>query len=484
MKIKRGIIAIGILGIIASAFVYSNQPVGQSLPPDGFKIDTLAENLIVPWQLTFLPDNSMLFTERAGRVRIYRNGKLVVRPVFVVSDVFADRKTGLLGLCLHPDFARNKFVYLANNYTDSNRKMRLRVVRYQFGNDTLTNPFTILENIPANQNHTGCRLVFGPDKKLYITTGDADQPMQAQDLKAYNGKILRVNDDGSIPADNPFAKNDTARKEIWTYGHRNPQGLAFQPGTNILYESEHGPTGGDEINIIEKGANYGWPVIHHQDTRQDMVSPLSEYTPSIGPSEILFYNNKAFPQLQGSLLVACLRGESILKIQLVDNKVASQEVLLKKQYGRIRSLVTGPDGYIYFSTSLNDPPEGNGREHYDMILRMRPEGSSNAPLSSTKLAASTDVANQGKKMTPALMFQQLCASCHGDKLQGTERTKGFINGFQYGADRASIIRNITNGITEKGMPAWNGAIRKADIDGIAAYIINKTQKAPVRKKRY
>ncbi|CAM4075786.1 Glucose / Sorbosone dehydrogenase [Pedobacter westerhofensis] len=269
---KTGYLLLLLTMIVIFSFSFTNHR-DSNPASDGFQIDTVAENLRVPWQIVFLPDKSILFTEREGRVRIIRNNKLISRPVFNLNDVVLRNKTGALGLCLHPRFSINRQVYLASNYLLEN-SMKLRIVRYELRNDTLTNPLTILKDIPANQNHTGCRLVFGPDKKLYITTGDADQAILAQDLKAYNGKILRVNADGSVPGDNPFFNNDTARKEIWSYGHRNPQGIAFQPGTGLLYESEHGPTGGDEVNLIRKGANYGWPGVHHDDRQAGMESPL------------------------------------------------------------------------------------------------------------------------------------------------------------------------------------------------------------------
>lgn len=472
MQIRYFLVPLLFLGLIALAFIDRSDSTG--VQAEGYQIDTVADNLRVPWQIVFLPDRSILFTEREGRVRIIRNNKLVAKPVFNLNDIVLRNKSGALGLCLHPEFAKNRLVYLASNYLLEGR-MKLRIVRYELDRDTLLNPLVILKDIPANQNHTGCRLVFGPDKKLYITTGDADEPMKAQDLKAYNGKILRVNDEGSIPADNPFVKNDTARKEIWSYGHRNPQGIAFQPVTGLLYESEHGPTGGDEINLIKKGANYGWPGVHHDDKRQGMESPLRQYTPSVGPGETMFYNGAQFPQLKGKLLVACLRGESVLNLTLRDGKITDQLVMLKNTYGRIRSLVTGPDGYIYFSTSMHDPGEGHPRdEHDDMILRMRPSGTSG--LRSQKLKPAKTPVNKNQH-TAAGIFQQLCASCHGDRLQGTANAKGFINTkFLHGSDKKSIVASITNGITEKGMPAWNGAITSGDINKLADFIIAKSKK--------
>ena len=459
------------LGFITMAFIDSSNSGTPKV--DGYQIDTLADNLRVPWEIVFLPDKNLLFTEREGRVRMIRDGKLVAKSIFNLNDIVLKNKSGALGLCLHPQFAINKQLYLASNYLLNNR-IKLRIVRYELNKDTLLNPLVILKDIPANQNHTGCRLVFGPDKKLYITTGDADEPMMAQDLKAYNGKILRVNPDGSIPEDNPFAKNDTARKEIWSYGHRNPQGLAFQPGTGLLYESEHGPTGGDEINLIKKGANYGWPGVHHDDKQAGMESPLKQYTPSIGPGEIMFYNAKQFPQLKDKLLIACLRGESILNLTLEQGRITDQLVMLKNTYGRIRSLVTGPDGFIYFSTSMHDPGEGHPRDkHDDMILRMRPIG--NGPLHSQKLNPTKTQAIASLNTTGS-MFQQLCASCHGERLQGTATAKGFINTkFLHGADKSSIVASITNGITDKGMPAWKGALSTTDISKLADFIIARSK---------
>ncbi|WP_285008591.1 PQQ-dependent sugar dehydrogenase [Pedobacter faecalis] len=451
-----------ILVLVTFAFI-KPRATGE-LVEAGYQVDTLADNLRVPWQIVFLPDSSMLFTEREGRVRLLRHGKLLRKPLLNLHDVVLRNKSGALGLCLHPGFSRNKRVYLASNYLSYNR-MKLRIVRYELEKDTLVRPLVILKDIPANQNHTGCRLTFGPDKKLYITTGDADQPVLAQDLKAYNGKILRVNDDGTVPSDNPFVGNDTARKEIWSYGHRNPQGIAFQPGTGLLYESEHGPTGGDEINLIKKGGNYGWPGVHHEQRRAGTESPLIQYTPSIGPGEVMFYNGSRFPDLKGKLLVACLRGASILNLSLHQGSIADQSLLFKNVHGRIRSLVTGPDGYLYFSTSMHDPGEGHPRDgHDDMILRIRPSGTGMMVSQKIKTAKRSETTGPS---SASVLFQQLCASCHGDKLQGTATAKALVN-----ADKRSIVRIITNGITNKGMPAWKGAISKEDIDGLADFIIS------------
>lgn len=453
---------------------------GQEAPSpartaDAYVVDTLATGLTVPWDIVFLPDKTMLFTERSGKVGLLRNNRLSAKPVLVVGDADVRGKMGLLGMCLHPQFNKNGFLYLSYNY-QQNSEVLLKIVRYRFASDTLLDPVVILDNIKASRNHTGCRLKFGPDGKLYITTGDADRPILAQDLRSLNGKILRVSDDGSIPADNPFVGNDTARKEIWTYGHRNPQGIDFEPRSGRLFNSEHGPTGGDEINLIDKNHNYGWPLVHHKDVREGMTPPLLEYTPSIGPSEIVFYTATAFPGLKGKLLVACLRGEKIMQLQVDGTKIVSEENLFQNTFGRIRALAVGPDGYLYFSTSQNDPPEGKPGPGYDMILRLRPSSvksvARNIPIV-RKEGTAKEVT--GKK-TPVLLYQQLCASCHGKNLEGTKTGQSLRDGlWNYGGKRSQVVRNISEGIIEKGMPAWLGALTQKQIEGLADFILAKSK---------
>lgn len=473
---KRIIILIVLVAsaIIFIAFTAYNKKNNVKIDK-AFIVDTLAKNLIVPWAFTFLDDKTLLFTERSGKVRLMRNDELIEKPLLVLKDAATTKKMGLLGLCKHPDFTNNHFIYIAYDYTANNTGY-LRVVRYEFKTDTLVNAFMIVDSIYANQNHTGCRLKFGSDKKLYITTGDADRPMLSQSLRFLNGKILRVNDDGSIPSDNPFIHNDTAKKQIWTYGHRNPQGIDFDPVTNEMYESEHGPTGGDEINHIIKGKNYGWPVIHHDEIKSGMVSPLFQYTPSIGPSEILFYKGNVFPGLRGKLLLASLKGEAITSITLVNDKIVWQEYLLHNDYGRIRALALGPDGYLYFSTSLNDPPEGNGKEGYDMILRLRPSGLK-ASHDTTGISLVTTTKISSAKNT-AQVYYELCASCHGDKLQGTEKAKSMLDTvWMNGGTKPDIIHSIHGGIIDKGMPAWQGAITDSQIKKLADYIMTANKKS-------
>jgi glucose/arabinose dehydrogenase len=340
-----------------------------------FKVETVVGNLQVPWSIVWAPDGRMIFTERPGRVRVYENGKLRPQPLFVVPDVEPRGESGLMSVALHPQFASNHLLYLSYAYNADGA--RVRVVRYRETPTGFTDRKVIIENIPAAQFHAGCRLRFGPDGKLYITTGDATERELAQRLDSLAGKILRLNDDGTVPSDNSFVGQANTRPEIWTYGHRNPQGIDFQPSTNLLFETEHGPSGfdgpggGDEVNIIERGKNYGWPVIHHRQTHERMESPLLEYTPACAPASGMFYRDDKFPQFKGNFFFGCLAGERIIRVVLDGRRVVSQENLLEKKYGRIRDVAEGPDGYLYFSTSNRDG-RGTPASDDDRIMRLVP----------------------------------------------------------------------------------------------------------------
>jgi glucose/arabinose dehydrogenase len=341
-----------------------------------FRVETVAGGLQVPWSINFLPDGRIIFTERPGRIRVIENGKLRPEPLVTISDVEARSESGLMGLTLHPQFAQNHQLYLCYAY-DSGNGQRDRVVRYRETGNGLTDRKVIIEDIPAAQFHAGCRLRFGPDAKLYITTGEATQKEIAQRLDSLGGKILRLNDDGTVPQDNPFVGRKDARPEIWVYGNRNPQGIDWQPGTNTMFETEHGPSGGDapgggdEVNIIEKGKNYGWPIIHHRETREGLESPLLEYTPAVAPASGTFYRGSLFPQFRGNFFFGCLRGETIIRVVLDGSRVVSQERLFDHQYGRIRDVAEGPDGAIYFSTS-NEDGRGRPASDDDRILKLTP----------------------------------------------------------------------------------------------------------------
>lgn len=340
-----------------------------------FKVETVIPNLEVVWSIVWAPDGRMIFTERPGRVRVFENGKLRPAPLFTVPDVEPRGESGLMSIALHPQFASNHFLYLSYAYNSGGTQVR--VARYTETASGLTDRKVIIEGIPAAQFHAGCRLRFGPDGKLYITTGDATDRALAQKLDSIAGKILRLNDDGTVPADNPFAGKPNARPEIWAYGSRNSQGIDFQPGSNLLFETEHGPSGfdgpggGDEVNIIERGKNYGWPLIHHQATQAGMESPLLEYTPACAPASGMFYRGLALPAFKGNFFFGCLVGKRIIRVTLDGRRVVNQENLLEGKYGRIRDIAEGPDGLIYFSTSNRDG-RGKPASDDDRIMRMAP----------------------------------------------------------------------------------------------------------------
>ncbi|MGH7131208.1 MAG: PQQ-dependent sugar dehydrogenase [Phycisphaerales bacterium] len=360
-----------------------------------YKVETIADNLSVPWDMCWDHTGRMLFTERGGKVRQISAGKLDANPVFTVGDIRTGGEIGLMGICLHPDFKTNGYIYIAYGHKDESGDSPsndVRVVRLKEAGGKITQDKVILSGIPATarrgSNHAGCSVRFGPDGKLYISTGERFEGKLAQDMNSLGGKILRVNDDGSIPADNPFAGKPNTRGEIWAFGIRNSQGIDWQPGTNLLFETEHGPSseyknsgGHDEFNLIEKGKNYGWPVIAGADTKEGMEMPLIDWAQVVAPASCKFYNADKFPQWKGRVLVGALGGippqrPGIIVITLDGKKVANQERIVTDM-GRIRAVNVGPDGYIYFSTSNKDGRNtpGNGD---DRICRLVPPGAAAA----------------------------------------------------------------------------------------------------------
>ncbi len=308
-------------------------------------LEVLVTDLDTPWAIDFLPDGKLIFTERPGKVNIFDGKEKIIIAEITVSEI---SESGLLGIAVDPEFNKNNFIYLY--YTNQNGFNQ--VSRFVLENNKLIDETILLNNIPSAQFHDGGRIKFGPDGKLYITTGDATVPSSAQDIASLAGKILRINKDGTVPEDNPFGNY------VWSYGHRNPQGLAWNNGT--LYEAEHGPTRNDEINIIEKGKNYGWP--QECDKSADFINPIRCFTEfTLAPAGIAFY--------KGDLYVAGLRGTQLRRLVLdIDGKILKEEELFS-ELGRIREVVAHDD-YLYIATSNRDG-RGIPRPGDDKIIRIK-----------------------------------------------------------------------------------------------------------------
>jgi glucose/arabinose dehydrogenase len=339
---------------------------------DDYKIEVFAENLTVPWSIAWTDKDRMLVNERTGKIRIIQNGKVQDAPLLEIKEVSVGSEEGLMGLAIDPNYSENKYIYISYAYGKGDN-LSIKVVRYKDNGNNVSDELILIDKLPGAKNHAGCRLRFGPDGKLYITTGDATDREIAQDLKNMGGKILRLNSDGSIPSDNPFPNSP-----VWSYGHRNPQGIDFYPGTSILWETEHGPSGfdgpggGDEVNVITKGGNYGWPVVSHEGHKEGMIDPVLEYTPAEAPASGMFYKSGVISQFRNNFFFGCLRGRGIIRVVVDDKdpaKVISQNKMSDVDYGRIREIAEGPDGAIYFSTSNKDG-RGNPGGTDDRILRI------------------------------------------------------------------------------------------------------------------
>ena len=327
-----------------------------------FKLETVVIGLEVAWGLDFLPDGRMLVTEKPGRLRIVDNGALVPAPVAGVPAVWAEGQGGLLDVAVHPDYATNGWIYLSYSDPRPDGSAMTAIVRGKLQDGAFVDQQTIYkapaELYRTGGNHFGSRLVFDSGY-LFFTIGERGQQDDAQDITRPNGKVHRIFDDGRVPDDNPFVGKAGALATIWSYGHRNPQGLARDPATGLLYDAEHGPRGGDELNLVQKGRNYGWPVITYGmnydgtpitnlTAKEGMEQPVTYWVPSIAVSSIAFYKGTKFPKWDGQLFLGALAQEELRRLVLADGKVTHQEVLFKN-IGRVRDVVSAPDGYIYVS---------------------------------------------------------------------------------------------------------------------------------------
>jgi glucose/arabinose dehydrogenase len=343
-----------------------------------FRVEIVAEGLESPWAVVPTPDGRLFITERPGRLRVVQNGALSAAPVAGVPAVAYQGQGGLLDMTLHPDYRVNRWVYLS--YTvDSEQGLMTRVARWTETAEGLKDMQVVLAGVPGSDKakHFGGRIRFGLDRKLYLTLGERGEGGRAQDLMDLNGKTLRLNDDGSIPTDNPLVGRRDARPEIFSYGNRNSQGMAVQPETGLIFQTEHGPSwndapgGGDEVNLIVAGGNYGWPLVHHRATREGCIAPLTEYTPAIAPAGSMFYSGEAFPAWRGNFFFTNLVGKMLVRLKLDGPKAVGQEHLFKNAFGRLRDVAQGIDGSVYVITSDTDA-YGPGRPSGDRLLRLVP----------------------------------------------------------------------------------------------------------------
>ncbi|BAZ08330.1 glucose dehydrogenase-B [Calothrix sp. NIES-4071] len=339
------------------------------------KQSVVVEGLERPWSIAWLPDGAMLITERPGRLRVVRNGVLEPTPVTGLPEVFAVNQGGLMDVSVHPRFAENGFIYLTYSH-GTNDANRTRMARAVFDGKSLKDVKVVFEVNKAKSGgqHFGSRITWLPDNTMLLAIGDGGNPplqlegelirKQAQNRNSHLGKILRLNDDGSIPKDNPFVNTGNANPAVWSYGHRNIQGLTFDAGNKRVWSTEHGARGGDELNLVEAGKNYGWPIVTYsreysggeitkERSRPGMVDPKTYWTPSPAPSGLAFYSNNRVPDWQGDLFSGELIGQGVRHIELdAKGNVTNQNVIDIGQ--RVRDVRTGPDGLLYVLTDEQD----------------------------------------------------------------------------------------------------------------------------------
>jgi len=332
-----------------------------------FRVETVVDDLQVPWELAFAPDGRLFVTERPGRVHIANLSAGSRVLALTMTDVYTQGEAGLLGMAIDPAFAQNGFVYLYYTAVIGGSGAVNRIVRYREVGGQLAQRAILLDGIPAASIHDGGRLRFGPDGQLYATAGDANNTSLPQNVASLAGKFLRIDPNGSTPGGNPFSS------PVFSIGHRNPQGFDWHPQSGDIWASEHGPTGNDEINAIDLGANYGWPVIQGAQSMAGMRTPIAFFSPSIAPSGASFYRGNRFPQFADNLFVATLRGEHLLRLTVGAGArtVVAQERLLEGSFGRLRTVVSGPDGYLYIATN-NQDGRGSPQAGDDRVLRLVP----------------------------------------------------------------------------------------------------------------
>lgn len=365
-----------LLATLAFAVIYGFRPgvfrpkvkmeVVQQSEKIKFRIDTIVSGLMIPWGMDWLPNGDLLITDKIGQLRRIKDGKLMADPVSGLPEIYVSGQGGLMDVKLHPDYARNGWIYLTYSTPEgsSGRGGNTALMRAKLKDNALVEKQVLFKASPntTRGQHFGSRIEFDRDGYLYFSVGDRGERDKAQRLDTHNGKIFRLNDDGSIPDDNPFAKKSGAEKAVFSYGHRNPQGLALHPETGELWATEHGPRGGDELNIVRKGRNYGWPEITYGinyngttisefTAKEGMEQPVHYWTPSIAPCGTAFVTGSAYPAWKGNVLVGSLSFRYLERCEIKGEKVTHREKLLEG-IGRVRNVKQGPDGYIYVAVEL------------------------------------------------------------------------------------------------------------------------------------
>ena len=352
------ILAFGLSGFGLSGLIAGNQASAQGMA--SYNLETVVDGLDSPWGLAILPDGDMLITELTGDLRHIRNGKLVAQAVAGVPQSLYGGQGGLMDIVIHPNYDENRYVYLSLSVGTDDANA-LRVIRGRFTGTALEDISTIFESAPSKNTlvHYGARMAFLPDNTLLINVGDGfDLREQAQNLSNHFGSLVRVTDDGKVPQDNPFIGVAGAQPEIYSFGHRNQQSIAVERGSGKIYQTEHGPRGGDELNLIEAGKNYGWPVatygIDYSGARispytsyEGTEQPLADWTPSIGPSGMTIYDGAQFPDWQGDIFVSSLIFSKIIHIDMVNGAPQRQSDMFSEIDDRLRDIRTGADGALY-----------------------------------------------------------------------------------------------------------------------------------------
>jgi len=383
MKSPVGLVtaALAVAILLAVSFLIATGTRGEQLAFDSsageLEVRTVARGLVNPWALAFLPDGTMLVTERPGRMRIVTSEGQVSPPLKGVPEVWASGQGGLLDVLIDKSFAENRTIYFCfAERTEGGGRTAVARAKLNDGNGRLDDVKIVFrqQGPLSSGNHYGCRIAQADDGNLFVTLGEHFAYRdQAQSLGNHLGKVIRIAPDGSVPSGNPFAGRADAKPEIWSYGHRNPQSLAIHPTSGELWEIEHGPRGGDEVNLIGKGKNYGWPVIgygidyngakiHESTQKAGMEQPLKYWVPSIAPSGMTFYTGNVFAPWRGSLFVGALAGQVLVRLEVDGDKVVKEERLLQQLGERIRDVREGPDGALWLATDSS-----SGR-----ILRLTP----------------------------------------------------------------------------------------------------------------